>query len=91
MQAQSILFVTILGCIGSYYVVNKLLDDVDTSGNAASIAGMRILATTAWSMWLLIALYISLHQFTRVWYLHLTLLIQLVIILFHGILKALEE
>lgn len=82
---QSLMFATVLGCITSYYVVSKLLDDVDD--NSSSIAGMRIFVAAAWSLWLLFAIYVGFHEDASVWYLHLALLSQLAILLFHAILK----
>lgn len=90
VNPQTLLFATLLGCIGSYFVVNRLLDDVDTDGNSAAVAGMRVFVTTTWSLWLLIAIYVGVRKDLSVWYLHLALLCQLVIILFHGILKSLD-
>ena len=81
---QSLLFATVLGCITSYYVVSKLLDDVDDS---PSVAGMRIFVAAAWSMWLLFAIYVGFNEDKSVWYVHLALLCQLAILLFHAILK----
>lgn len=90
LNPEALLFATLLSCISSYFVVNRLLDDVDSKGNSAAVAGMRIFVTSTWSLWLLVAIYVGVTRNRSVWYLHLALLCQLVIILFHGILKSLE-
>ena len=90
IQPQSLLFATVLGCITSYYVVSKLLDDVDEARSDATM-GMRIFVAASWSMWILFALYFGIREDRSLWYVYIALLCQLVVILYHTILKTMND